>query len=357
MLNGPHGPYHWIGMDFAPYWVGVQNMLHGVSPYSPETLVKIQNTIYGGPALGNDPMVFAYPAWMFILILPFSLMPFKWAVIFYVGTLLWGMINLIFKLASILGKGNRLAQSFWAVWITLGSLPFITISVTRGQLGYLSLLALFFAYRVLNKKPELAGLLIGFALIKPTVTVAPVIGFLLWSLLQRNWRFFLGFISCMSILLATSFLAVGNWIPGYLDILRTTGGMPVFWSMKILSTPWNILFLLVFIGICLGSFILLLKKEKRNYWFSAMILVGIALTPMRWIYDLFLSILLLAEERNLSRLQSIIAGLAVISPWILFFIPETIRWNVAVIGVPLIWAVYLLVSIVCERIQFRKLDI
>jgi hypothetical protein len=45
MLDGPHGPYRWVGMDFAPFWVGVRDMFHGINPYSPETTLKIQEVV------------------------------------------------------------------------------------------------------------------------------------------------------------------------------------------------------------------------------------------------------------------------------------------------------------------------
>jgi hypothetical protein len=294
-------------------------------------------------------MMFVYPAWMFVLIAPFSLMPYKWAVILYEGTLLWAMFNFFQKIASSLEYKNFFKQSLWLIWLILGSLPFLIISVTKGQLGYLSLLALFAAYQLRNQKPLLAGIILGFALIKPTVTVAPVIGFLLWALLQKNWRFLLGFTGCMTILLATSYLAIGNWIPGYLGMLGITGGMPVFWSIEILKSPWNIVYACIFVVIGIFSFFNLYRKRNHDYWFSAIVLAGIALTPMRWIYDLFLGILVLVERGNFSRLQSLIFGIAIISPWFLVLVPETMRWNAAVIGIPLIWATALLVSIFTEN--------
>jgi hypothetical protein len=355
MLDGPHGPYRWVGMDFAPFWVGVREMFHGADPYSPETTLKIQNVVYGGPALGEDPMMFVYPAWMFALIAPFSMMPYKWAVILYEGTLLWAMFIFFQKIASLLENKNILKQSLWLIWLILGSLPFLVISVTKGQLGYLSLMALFAAYQLRKQKPLLAGIILGFALIKPTVTVAPVIGFLLWALLQKNWKFLLGFTGCMTILMATSFLAIGNWIPGYLGMLGITGGMPVFWSIEILKSPWNIFYAGIFVIIGIFSFYYLSTKRNQEYWFSAVVLVGIALTPMRWIYDLFLGILLLVERGNFSRLQTLIFGLAIFSPWFLVLIPETLRWNAAVTGLPLIWAAALLVSIIAENPKVPQL--
>ena len=337
MLEGPHGPYRWVGMDFAPFWVGVREMFHGANPYGPETTLKIQQVVYGGPALGEDPMMFVYPAWLFLIIAPFSLLPYQWAAILYIGILLWAMLNFLYQLALALGRKNFLAQSLWLVWILLGGLPFLVISVTKGQLGYLSLLALFGAHSLWKKRPVMAGMILGLALIKPTVTVIPVAVFLLWVLLEKNWKFLAGFAGLMAVLLSASLLAVGNWFPGYFGMLGIKGGMSAFWSLEILPTPWNILYAVLFIG--LGAFSFYSSRKRKNTgWFSAAVLMGIALTPMRWMYDLFLGILVLTEKKEYSLSQTVAAAIAVLSPWVLIFFPEADRWNAAVIGIPLIWA-------------------
>jgi len=61
-IPGPHGSFRWVGSDYIPYWVGVREMFHGVIPYSAETTLKIQEVLYGGSAMGHDPMMFLYPA-------------------------------------------------------------------------------------------------------------------------------------------------------------------------------------------------------------------------------------------------------------------------------------------------------
>jgi hypothetical protein len=342
MLEGPHGPFRWVGMDFAPFWVGVREMFHGVNPYSPEVLTKIQQVVYGGPALKSDPMMFVYPAWMYILILPLSLLPFQWAAILYSGTLLWGMLNFLYLISLNLRSASFASHIFWITWLILGSLPFLVISVTKGQLGYLGLLALFISRRIWDRHPDKAGIILGLALIKPTVTVIPTLGYLLWALFRKDWRFIAGFIGCMLILLITSLLAVGNWIPAYLEMLAIKGGMPVFWSVDILSSPWKWIYISFYIVLGVYTFWTARKNNHRDLWLSTTYLISIALSPMRWIYDLYLGILIPPENNNFTRTQFIVTALAVFSPWILAFVPGTSRWHAAVIGLPLIWTVCLL---------------
>ncbi len=157
----------------------------------------------------------------------------------------------------------------------------------------------------------------------------------------------------MLVLLTTSFLAVGNWIPGYLKMLSITGGMPVFWSFSILPAPINIAHALFFILLSIVSFFYSFTKKEHDYWFSSMVLLGISLTPIRWIYDLFAGILLLAEERTFSRPKFLAVGISILSPWLLILAPESIRWNLAVIGLPLFWAATLLLFIIFENIQAK----
>lgn len=127
-------------------------------------------------------------------------------------------------------------------------------------------------------------------------------------------------------------------------MLGINGGMPVLWSVEILPTPWNILYAALFVVIVLFSSVISFKGN-RDQWFAAFVLAGIALTPMRWIYDLFLGILILTSKRGFTPWESALAGLAILSPWVLIFVPEAARWNTAVIGIPLVWAAYLLVSL------------
>jgi hypothetical protein len=342
MLAGPHGPYRWIGMDFAPFWVGVREMFHSANPYDPDTTLKIQQVVYGGPALGNDPMMFVYPAWMFILVAPLSLLPFQWAAILYVGTLLWGMLNVLYLISRNLSSGNFNSRIFWMMWLTLGSLPFLIISVTKGQLGYFSLIALFLSRRIWSRHPYAAGIILGLALIKPTVTVIPTAGYLLWALFERDWKFLAGFLSCFGVLSATSLLAGGNWISGYLAMLGITGGMPVLWSIDLLSNPWKTIYAIFFGMLGIYAFLISRRDKHRDLWLSSTFLVGIALFPMRWIYDLYLGILIPPEEGKLTRIQSLATAFAVASPWALVFLPAATRWNTAIIGLPLIWTACLL---------------
>ncbi len=314
-------------MDFVPYWVGVRQMIHGINPYGIETTLKIQQAIYGGPAINVDPMMFVYPAYMFILIAPFGLLPANWAVALFAGSLTWGLINLILVLSFQWSKKFSY-RAFLGIILVIGCLPFFVISISKGQIGYLGIDAMFIAWWFWDREPFWSGAVLGLAIMKPTAIIIPVIGYLLWSLFKRNFTPIFGFLFTITILVTGSLLAVGNWIPSYLDVLKTGGGAPVIWSLQALGYPWNILYIVLFIALLIYAVRISINKNDGNLWMSAFILAGIAFFPMRWIYDLFLGILIPSQEKNLSTLSLLSVSLALISPWSLIMLPESSRGGI-----------------------------
>ena len=340
-IPGPYGSYRWIGMDFVPYWIGVQQMMHGASPYSIETTLKIQQAVYGGPAINFDPMMFVYPAYMFILVAPFGLLPLNWAVALFAGTLTWGLINLILVLSFQWSKKFS-RRVIFGIILVIGSLPFFVISVSKGQIGYFCIGALFIAWRFLDRRPFWSGAALGLAIIKPTAIIVPVIGCLLWSLLKKNFIVLYGFLFTITVLIVGSLLAIGNWIPSYLDVLKIGGGAPVIWSLNALAFPLNIIYVVFFIALISYTIRISLHKNDHNLWMSAFVLAGIAFFPMRWIYDLFLGILIPSQKKNLSALSTLTVSLALISPWSLILLPDSLKWNFAAIMIPITWALSLI---------------
>ena len=331
-------------MDFVPYWVGVRQMIHGMNPYDIGTTLKIQQAVYGGPAINVDPMMFVYPAYMFILVAPFGLLPLNWAVALFAGTLTWGLINLILILSFQWSKKFS-RRVILGIVLVMGSLPFFVISISKGQIGYFGMGALFIAWRLWDRKPFWSGAVLGLAILKPTAIIIPVIGYLLWSLLKKRFIPLYGFLFTTIILAIGSLLAIGNWIPSYLSVLKTGGGAPVIWSLQALFFPWNIIYIMFFAVLLIYTVKISIYKSDYNLWMSAFILAGIAFFPMRWIYDLFLGILIPSQEKNLSTLSMLSVSLALISPWSLIFLPEFSRWNFAAIAIPLAWALSLMIII------------
>jgi hypothetical protein len=198
----------------------------------------------------------------------------------------------------------------------------MSIAVTKGHLSLLSLGALFLAIRLMASLPiqpiriipvpkesakkndgailreTTAGIFLAFSILKPTLTVPAMAGILLWAIFERKSYIFVGFAACIGILSLASWFAVGNWIPEYMQLLGITGGAPMLWSLALLAWPWNACYAGLFIGIGIYAVILFIRTRNRAQWFSAAILVGLALSPMRLIYDLLLGILVPQEAKK-----------------------------------------------------------
>jgi hypothetical protein len=358
LVPGPHGSVHWVGMDFVPYWVGVRLMLVGQSPYSAATTQAIQSVLLGGaPGIWGDPMLFVYPAWIFLVIVPFALIPLQWAVAIWTGTLLFITLHILRNLASHWGGGNPYQSFLWTILLVIGSLPFISIAVSKGQLSIISLAALFLVLHFvgnhisvkgsdlgtkdgsLSKRREiLIGIFLALSILKPTVTIPAFAGILLWAIIERKGWIIAGAFFFLGSLSLISMLAVGNWLPDYLAILKNTGGAPVLWSMNILTWPWNACYELVFAGLIIFAFIRFMRTRDFIPWSSITILAGLAVMPMRWIYDLLLGILIPYGKNRLTGFSALFTVVALLAPWGSVFLPEQIRWNALVISLPLIWA-------------------
>jgi len=336
-LQGPHGPYPWVGMDFAPYWVGAREALHGHSPYRPATLYQIQEVVYGGPAGLEDPMMFMYPGWIIVLVAPFTVFPYPLAATVYIATLLWAVLLILAALVPTPWQDRR--SFFWLAVLLVGSLPFLVISVTKGQLGYWSLIALFMAHRSWQRRRDfLAGVFLALALLKPTTILLPTFGFLFFALHRKRWALLKGFAITLATLLSLSILVAGYWVPDYLHVLRAKGGQPVLWSLTILPFPWNVLWGGYFLGLLAITIFRAFHGHKER-WFASFILAGMALTPIRWIYDLFIGVLLLAEYKPSSSWRDALVSIAVLAPWLGIFIPPPWRWHTLLVGLPLIWSI------------------
>ena len=292
-----------------------------MNPYDIGTTLKIQQAVYGGPAINVDPMMFVYPAYMFILVAPFGLLPLNWAVALFAGTLTWGLINLIlilsfqwskkFSRRVILGivtrngkpalfcyfnfKGtDRLFRNRRLVYrvALVGSETILVRS--RARIGNPK------AYRYNHPGNWL------FALVATQKEIYSIIWF---SFYNHNSRY-------------RKFTRYRQLDSSYLSVLKTGGGAPVIWSLQALFFPWNIIYIMFFAVLLIYTVKISIYKSDYNLWMSAFILAGIAFFPMRWIYDLFLGILIPSQEKNLSTLSMLSVSLALISPWSLIFLPE-----------------------------------
>lgn len=218
------------GTDFLVHWVGTREYFtEGLSPYSDQVALKIQQMVYGRPALpGEHELRVAYPFFSVILFFPFALISnFALARAIWMTILEIGLIGL--TLISIQLTTWR-PKNWMLIILLLFSLVWYHAmrALINGNviiLIALGIAAVFYAIKV--KVDELAGVLLAVVTIKPQVVLLMVIFVLFWALFQKRYRIIGWFFITLVLLMVTSTLLIPDWIiQNVREILRYPGYNP-----------------------------------------------------------------------------------------------------------------------------------
>jgi hypothetical protein len=199
--------------DFHPILLAGKAVLQGVDPYSAEVTEAIQELDYGRLANpGEDIQAFAYPLFVALLQIPFTLLPLPWAQAAWLA-LLEGLtlatIVLLLRVWNI--SAHFIFRGFLIVW----SLVFYPI-VWGLILGQMALLAFFWitlsVFAIQKKKDLVGGLALGLTLIKPTLSFLIIPGILVWALVCKRWRVIGGAILAMILVVGLPTIVQPNWM-------------------------------------------------------------------------------------------------------------------------------------------------
>jgi len=246
---GPHS-------DIYPRWLGSRELfLHGIDPYSERVTQEIQVTYYGhalAPGEDRDEQRFAYPIYVSFLLLPTILLPFTAVQVVFVILLgLAVMASVILWLRAIQWE---LSKS-WLLLILILALcnPAAFRGLKLQQLGLLVAALLAGAtFSAMNGRLALAGMLLGFATIKPQTMALPLIWFLIWCMGDWSKRKSLAitfFATTMSLCLAGELLVHGwmvEFIKGMIAYRRYAGytGLEVLFGRSFLAALGTALIIL-----------------------------------------------------------------------------------------------------------------
>lgn len=229
------GNYHYAslnpgGNDFLVHWMGTRSYItEGLSPYSDEVALRIQNMVYGRAAqAGEHELRVAYPLYSIVLFLPFALI-----------------------------KDFTMARAVWmtVLEITLVVLCFASLRLTRWKptplillvlllfslLWYHSLRALILGNAVVlvtlmvvgallcirSGADELAGVLLAFSTIKPQVVVVLLAFVIFWAFARKRWKLIFWLVGTVALLSAACALLMPDWIVQNIrEVLRYPGYNP-----------------------------------------------------------------------------------------------------------------------------------
>lgn len=229
------------GNDFLVHWMGTRVLIkEGISPYSDEAALRIQNFAYGRPAqTGEHELRVAYPLYSIVLFAPFALVAdFNLARALWMTLLEVGLIGLtILSLRLVRWQTGPVLLAclllFGVLWYH-GLRPLINgnavILVALGLVGG------FLALR--SGSEELAGVLFAFTTIKPQVVVLMLIFVVFWGMNNGKWRMIGWLVGTVGLLTASAALIYPDWIVQNLrEVIRypsynppgTPGAAFAFW--------------------------------------------------------------------------------------------------------------------------------
>lgn len=199
-LVDPHGKP--VGYDFITFWSAARLALdgHPAAAFDPGAIAAQQHAAV--PA-SDALFLWHYPPSFLLLVLPFGLLSYPAALAAFVGmtTALW----------AALARAMFRAPS---AWLVAAATPAGLINLVDGQNGFLTGGLAGFALLQLERRPRLAGVLIGLLAIKPHLGVMFPIAFIA----GRRWQA-LASAALTAVLLSAAGVAAFGW-PTMLAFLR-----------------------------------------------------------------------------------------------------------------------------------------
>jgi hypothetical protein len=345
------------GNDFYPRWRGTRALiLERRDPYSEEVTLEIQKAMYGRPAREDeDQVAFAYPLYVSLLVLPFSLLPYPVAQAFWLSTLVLATLAaLIFILRTVDWVPSPLQLTGLALWSVL-FYP-TARSLVLGQLSILVLALLALSLWAMRQgRPYLAGCSLAVATIKPQMVFLVVPFLLLFSVRRARHRTLVGFLSFMAALLTITSVVLPSWIPSFITGLtsyqsytsiyregRSPLGVLVGYFLP--SEPASLATSLIAVLLLAGLiYVWVLSLKRPDTWCKALtltIVVTLILPAQTGTTNQVLLLVpivyLLARWRANRAIWLSLASVLLIGPWILFVLTFFVRGGEhAVMSIPL----------------------
>jgi len=205
------------GRDFANYWAGGVAALEG--KVAVLTNVDAYNAwlhgMFGGSVGTHSHYIFSYPPNILPLLVPFGLVPYAAALYLYTAVSL--------ALAAVLGWWVSGKERFAGLLMALS--PGVLATIFNGHPGVFLAGLLVAGMLLLDRRPLLAGVLLGLATIKPQLGL--LIALIL--LIRLDWRVILAALAsaCALIVLSIVLFGLTPWMayfakitPVQLEVLR-----------------------------------------------------------------------------------------------------------------------------------------
>jgi hypothetical protein len=318
------------GADFMAYWSAARLLRLGQNPYDPQLM---QETLGSLGTLGSGYMPMAWnPPFLFIFLLPFTLLPYDTARFAWLLTnslMVLGAALMLIRLYFPKGRGTQ-KLLFLLMAFTL---PQVLVGILIGQVTYLVLLGLVGALALMQKKKWfLAGMFLVLTSIKPHMVVLALLFLLIMMARQRRFSGWAGLASAAVLCIAALFLLRPAWVQ---DLIGVMGIAPVGWAtptiggllshLGVTEVVRYLIVLLLPLPVLLACRKIEIKPERAV---AVLTLVTVPLTFFGWSFDQNLLLLPLAQvfywvnelkNQNLRLAFGAALGISVVANWCLRF--------------------------------------
>lgn len=188
-----------LGTDFSdPYAAGTLVLAgRAADAYMPELQHEAEKAVFGGrevPFYG-----WHYPPFFFAIAVAVALLPYAW------GLLAWLTASLAAYLAAM-----RAILPLRETWLVALAFPAVFVNIGHGQNGFLTAALLGGALQVMDRRPWLAGILIGLLAYKPQFGLLIPLALLAGG----RWRCIAAAAATVIVLIAATTLTLGIGIWG-----------------------------------------------------------------------------------------------------------------------------------------------
>ncbi len=230
------------GTDFLVHWTGLRLFFQqGISPYSDQAALAIQNAVYGHAAApGQHELRVAYPLYSVVIFGPFLLINnFDLARSIWMTLLEFGVIaTTYFSILLFSWKPRRgiiigllIFSLFWYHALRTVVNGNVVILIGLGLVGVLLALK--------NGFDELAGVLLALTTIKPQAVLVFILLVFFWAITHKRGKIILWFFIALGILIAFASLLIPDWIiQNIREVIRYTSYNPPGTLQTVFQSFW-----------------------------------------------------------------------------------------------------------------------
>jgi hypothetical protein len=205
--------------DFMSRWEGARSFFEeGVSPYSEQASLNIQERIYGRPVIENeDPGFFVYPFYTVFVVGPTVPFEYSWASAIWMVLLIACLVGGLFLLLSLYRwRPPPLVLGGLLLWALLDY--FASRGLILGQPSHLVyLLQVLTLWALFRRYDTAAGVALAISTLKPQMGYLLVPFLLLWGLRGRRLQFVGALGVTFAGLMAASFALQPDWFGAWID--------------------------------------------------------------------------------------------------------------------------------------------